>query len=224
MLGIQCISPSAHIVPGQTKPFTGFLLGEAASLSGPQLVVYLLPPGAGVTLIGEGLSCFLTPGGLLLPRSEYGLAYWLRLGQAGVNMSEASGKPPSAWEEGPALPRCRGVAHPGDLLRSRLHGRGWGVTSALRSSLVSTAHQRRGHGGPATLGMICPKSRHKSLAQVGSARGPQTWQPPPESREQQRLVRKGRPLQGCTGHIVRGWVDPRALDVERGPTKGLGLP
>lgn len=72
--------------------------------------------------------------------------------------------------------------------------------------------------------MICPKSQHKSLAQVGSARGPQTWQPPPESREQQRLVREGHPLQGCMGHIVRDWVDPRSLDVERGPTKGLGLP
>lgn len=72
--------------------------------------------------------------------------------------------------------------------------------------------------------MICPKSQHKFLAQVGSARGPHTWQPPPEPREQQCLVREGRPLQGCMGHIVRGWVDPRALDVERGPTKGLGLP
>lgn len=32
------------------------------------------------------------------------------------------------------------------------------------------------------------------------------------------------PSSGLMGHIVRGWVDPRALDVERGPTKGLGLP
>lgn len=115
MLGVRCISPSVHIVSGQTKPFTGLLLGGAVSLPGLRLVVCLLPPGAGVTLIGEGLLCFLTPGGLPLPRSDYGSAYWLRVGQAGVNMCEASGKPPSAWEEGPALPRRQGVAHPGDV-------------------------------------------------------------------------------------------------------------
>lgn len=39
---------------------------------------------------------FSHPRGLLLPCSEHGSAYWLRVGQAGVNMSDASGKPSSA--------------------------------------------------------------------------------------------------------------------------------
>lgn len=51
---------------------------------------------------------FSHPRGLLLPCSEHGSAYWLTVGQAGVNMSEASGKPPSAWEEGPHRLDCRG--------------------------------------------------------------------------------------------------------------------
>lgn len=55
-----------------------------------------------------GIIVFSHPRGLLLPCSEHGSAYWLRVGQAGVNMSEASGKPPSAWEEGPHRLDARG--------------------------------------------------------------------------------------------------------------------
>lgn len=57
----------------------------------------------------------------------------------------------------------------------------------------------RGHRGPVTLGMICPKSWHESLAQVGSARGPPPGKPPPGPRGQQSLVREGGPLAGLHG-------------------------
>lgn len=79
-----------------------------------------------------------------------------------------------------------------------------------------SAHQRGGHGRPATLGMICPKSRHKSLAQAGSARDPQPDSLLLSLGEQQCWVREGDPSQGCMGHMRRGQEDSGELDVERG--------
>lgn len=56
--------------------------------------------------------------------SEYGSAYWVRVGQAGANMSEASGQPPSAWKRAPNVLDAKGRLIRVTLRRSRLHGRG----------------------------------------------------------------------------------------------------
>ena len=100
--------------------------------------------------------------------------------------------------------------------RRRPHCRGQGVKPALEFP---------GHGRPATLGMIGPKSQHKSLAQAGSARRLPTRQAPPGSREQRRVVRGGGPVAGLRGTRADG---PSGLQGagrgERQPTQGCGLP
>lgn len=78
-----------------------------------------------------------------------------------------------------------------------------------------------------TLGMICPKSWHESLAQVGSAQGPPPGQPPPRAR---RAAGPGQgrrlPCRAARGtwHVARGRVDSWELDVERGSNPGPRCP
>lgn len=76
-----------------------------------------------------------------------------------------------------------------------------------------------------TLGMICPKSWHESLAQVGSARGPLTGQPPPRAR------RAAEPGQGrrlpcraaCDTWRGARWT-PGSWTWREVATQGLGVP
>lgn len=150
--------------------------------------------------------------------SEYGLTYWVRVGQAGANMSEASGQPPSAWEEGPKCPRCPGAAHPGDLAEKQAS---WQVLERQArpsefSGLICPSQTRTRRSGDSRndlpkvtaqilgTGGISPGTHH----QAASSRVPgssSVWSG------------KEAPLRGCMGHVVRGWVDverggqPRAL-------------
>lgn len=108
--------------------------------------------------------------------------------------------------------------------RSRPHRGGDGIKPALQSSLVLTARQRRGHGSLTTLGMICTKSRHKSLAQAGSAWGLPARQPPPRAQGAAALGQGRSPLAGLHGALAEG---PGRLQGarhrERWPTHNPGL-
>lgn len=77
-----------------------------------------------------------------------------------------------------------------------------------------------GLDGPATPGMVCPKSQHKASAQAGSAQRLLGREPPPRSGEQQGFVREA-PLPACVGQVLMGPGDSREL--ERLPSQGGGL-
>lgn len=120
-----------------------------------------------------------------------------------MNRTEAYGRPPPAREGEPQSPRCQGGFTQVHSL-GKLHGRGWGVKPALE--FWSQLRSRR----PATLGMIRPKSWHKSLAQAGSAGAP-TRQPPP--KEPQCLVREGGALVGLHGTCGEGPGGPQGTEL-----------
>lgn len=123
-------------------------------------------------------------------------------------MSEASGQPPSAWEEGPKCPRCQGAAHPGDSVEKQA---AWqGLERQARpsefSGLICPSEMRTRRSGDSRNDL--PKVTAQILGTGGISPG--TPQQAASSQVQgSSSVWSGEeaPLRGCTGHIVRGWAD-----------------
>lgn len=164
-------------------------------------MVCLLPPAAGVTNWGGGVMCSLLrgavpPSHLADACSEYGSACWVRVGQAGVNMSDASGQPPSAWEEGPKRPRCQ---DPGDFAEKQAAWQGLGRQARPLefSGLICPSETRTWRAGDSWNDMPKVTAQILGTGRVSPGTPPGSLLRGPGG--QQRSVREGGPCGAAWG-------------------------
>ena len=163
-------------------------------------------------LTSGAAACSPLAGSVLGVGSEHGRgvdqAFRAGMEQLAASSGLGRGSPPIAW-----MPRG---GSSGWTSQDRLCLRGRALSLPLSSLVVEC---------PVTLGMICPKSQHKSLAQAGSAQRLSAGQPPPRSGSSGPWSGKGGPFARPHRTCVDG---PSGLQGvghgERQPAWGCGLP